>query len=341
MALAGALRDLTLALGAAVAALGSLLFIAWKIYFRTGTGTDWSGWWERELRELRDRAPAGDALDWRQVLVLGLDGAGKSSVLHYICSQTARERIAPTHGFNSAQIYVGGLEMDLLEGKAGLAPTCPPELSLHGLEGVPSPPALGWGCRATWAAGASWAVGALVPRGATGRWQPRSPPRRCLILPLSCSGGQPEPASVLAPLSEPGPRAGVCGRLGGQVTPADGAPGAACTAGCRAPAAPGRAGQQAGQEQCPEHGRAVGGASPAHTQRAAGALPPAHQRDLGQPELCHQRPPREEPAGHPALPALRPYGGRTGSHPQHSSSLGSTALGWRWPSRRPGAQTRW
>ncbi|NXL07794.1 ARL10 protein, partial [Mesembrinibis cayennensis] len=54
-------------------------------------------------------------LDWRQVLVLGLDGAGKSSVLHYICSQTARERIAPTRGFNSAQLFVEGLEMDLLE----------------------------------------------------------------------------------------------------------------------------------------------------------------------------------------------------------------------------------
>ncbi|KAF1480186.1 ADP-ribosylation factor-like protein 10, partial [Pygoscelis antarcticus] len=123
MAPPGALRDLTLALGAAVAALGSLLFIAWKICFR-GTGTDWGGWWERELRELRDRAPAGDAphtllrppqLDWRQVLVLGLDGAGKSSVLHYICSQTARERIAPTRGFNSAQLCVEGLEVDLLE----------------------------------------------------------------------------------------------------------------------------------------------------------------------------------------------------------------------------------
>ncbi|XP_074694375.1 ADP-ribosylation factor-like protein 10 isoform X1 [Strix aluco] len=54
-------------------------------------------------------------LDWRQVLVLGLDGAGKSSVVHYICSQTAREHIAPTRSFNSAQLYVEGLEMDLLE----------------------------------------------------------------------------------------------------------------------------------------------------------------------------------------------------------------------------------
>ncbi|NXX97284.1 ARL10 protein, partial [Centropus bengalensis] len=141
MAPPGVLRELTLALGAAVAVLGSLLFIAWKIYFRgtgtgTGTGTGWDGWWERELRELqelRERGTAGGALrvlgsppthpapsvslqlGWRQVLVLGLDGAGKSSVLHYICSQAAREDIAPTHGFNSAQLHVEGMEWDLLE----------------------------------------------------------------------------------------------------------------------------------------------------------------------------------------------------------------------------------
>ncbi|NXR16072.1 ARL10 protein, partial [Semnornis frantzii] len=137
-----ALRDLTLTLVAAVAALGSLLFIAWKIYFRgTSTGTDWSGWWERELQELREREPPGDTVrgrkdprwdrrlvphpshpslcspqvTWRQVLVLGLDGAGKSSILHYICSRRARKSIAPTYAFNSAQLCVEGLEMDLLE----------------------------------------------------------------------------------------------------------------------------------------------------------------------------------------------------------------------------------
>ncbi|XP_068816188.1 ADP-ribosylation factor-like protein 10 [Struthio camelus] len=121
MAPPGAFRHLTLALGAAVAALGSLLFIAWKIYFRgvgTGGGTGWAGWWERELRQLREqqsRDPPDGTLDWRQVLVLGLDGAGKSSVLHYICSETAKERIAPTHGFNSARLHTEGLEMDLLE----------------------------------------------------------------------------------------------------------------------------------------------------------------------------------------------------------------------------------
>lgn len=115
--------------------------------------------------------PVPPQLDWRQVLVLGLDGAGKSSVLHYICSQTARDHIAPTHGFNSAQLSVQGLEMDLLEGKGGLAPTYPPGLSLHGSEGTPRLRAPGWGFRA------SRAPGGLVPWGAAVRRQPCSPPR--------------------------------------------------------------------------------------------------------------------------------------------------------------------
>ncbi|NXT79903.1 ARL10 protein, partial [Zapornia atra] len=133
MALPGLLRELALTMKAALIALGCLLFIAWKTYFRDpSTGTDWNGWWERELLELRDQAPPGAAgpvspktspphpptppqLDWRQVLVLGLDGAGKSSVLHYICSQTARDHIPPTRGFNSAQLYIEGMELEMLE----------------------------------------------------------------------------------------------------------------------------------------------------------------------------------------------------------------------------------
>ncbi|XP_010213805.1 PREDICTED: ADP-ribosylation factor-like protein 10 [Tinamus guttatus] len=54
-------------------------------------------------------------LDWRQVLVLGLDGAGKSSVLHYICSKTAKDTMAPTQGFRSARLCMEGLEVELLE----------------------------------------------------------------------------------------------------------------------------------------------------------------------------------------------------------------------------------
>uniref|UniRef100_A0A669PYJ7 ADP ribosylation factor like GTPase 10 n=1 Tax=Phasianus colchicus TaxID=9054 RepID=A0A669PYJ7_PHACC len=48
---------------------------------------------------------------WKQVLVLGLDGAGKSSVLHYICSQKARTRISPTLGFNTAQLLGGSYNL--------------------------------------------------------------------------------------------------------------------------------------------------------------------------------------------------------------------------------------
>lgn len=297
MAPTGVLRNLTLVLGAAVVVLGSLLFIAWKLYFR---GTEPAGTWDSwELRELQERDPAGSTvrgsnppplgpgtqrrgcpslgspwgwgrargggsfpvvlklLDlkspprahlvgegglgwgyqwdptgpscvarglggqnppvwewmcgiwgpvgpfasvrlpssltlsccsqavWKQVLVLGLDGAGKSSVLHYICSQKARTRIPPTLGFNSAQLRVGGLEMDLLEGKAG----------------------------------PSFPVGT------------QHSPTLALTLPISHSGWQLQPAGVLAALPERCPRAGVRGGLGGQVTPADRTPGAAHAAG--------------------------------------------------------------------------------------------------------------
>uniref|UniRef100_A0A8D2LH54 ADP ribosylation factor like GTPase 10 n=1 Tax=Varanus komodoensis TaxID=61221 RepID=A0A8D2LH54_VARKO len=50
-----------------------------------------------------------------KVLVLGLDGAGKSSILHYVCSTEAKKCITPTHGFNSVQLQDSGLHMDLLE----------------------------------------------------------------------------------------------------------------------------------------------------------------------------------------------------------------------------------
>ncbi|NWJ01183.1 ARL10 protein, partial [Crypturellus undulatus] len=117
MALPSALRHLALTLGAAVTVLGALLCMAWKLYFRSGTCAGWDAWWEREVRELREqqsREPLDDMLDWKQVLVLGLDGAGKSSVLHYICSRRAKET-APTQGFRSARLRMEGLAIELLE----------------------------------------------------------------------------------------------------------------------------------------------------------------------------------------------------------------------------------
>lgn len=97
-------------IGAAVAALGSVLFIAVSRYMpgrrkwrRTG--------YELEYRQLCDQ---NNYLD-RQVLVLGLDGAGKSSIIHAMSTNTTRSSSAPTHGFNTAQILSQGLRIELLE----------------------------------------------------------------------------------------------------------------------------------------------------------------------------------------------------------------------------------
>lgn len=97
-------------IGAAVAALGSVLFIAVSRYMpgrrkwrRTG--------YELEYRQLCDQ---NNYLD-RQGLVLGLDGAGKSSIIHAMSTNTTRSSSAPTHGFNTAQILSQGLRIELLE----------------------------------------------------------------------------------------------------------------------------------------------------------------------------------------------------------------------------------
>ncbi|XP_040261506.1 ADP-ribosylation factor-like protein 10 [Bufo bufo] len=102
-----ALRNLSMVIGAAVAALGSVLFIAWNRYVPGRRK------WRRTGCELeyRDQQIYLD----RQILVLGLDGAGKSSIIHALSTNTTRSRSAPTHGFNTAQILSQGLRIELLE----------------------------------------------------------------------------------------------------------------------------------------------------------------------------------------------------------------------------------
>ncbi|XP_073422261.1 ADP-ribosylation factor-like protein 10 [Dendrobates tinctorius] len=102
-----ALRNLSMVIGAAVAALGSVLVIAWCRYVPGRRK------WRRTGYELEPR-DQNDYLD-RQILVLGLDGAGKSSIIHAISTNTTRSSSAPTHGFNTAQIVSQGLRIELLE----------------------------------------------------------------------------------------------------------------------------------------------------------------------------------------------------------------------------------
>ncbi|KAM8972029.1 ADP-ribosylation factor-like protein 10 [Pelodytes ibericus] len=102
-----ALKNLSMAIGAALAALGSVLFIAWSRYFPSD---------RRKLYRLEYNPPIEKShyLD-RQILVLGLDGAGKSSVIHTLATNTTRSSSAPTHGFNTAQILSKGIRIELLE----------------------------------------------------------------------------------------------------------------------------------------------------------------------------------------------------------------------------------
>ncbi|XP_053145820.1 ADP-ribosylation factor-like protein 10 isoform X2 [Hemicordylus capensis] len=131
MAPARALRHLSLVLGAAVAALGSLLFIAWKIYFRdvNDSSIGWRGRWEQQLeaelgRSIPNEEEKPHSCEY-QVLVLGLDGAGKSSILHYVSSTDTNKCTAPTQGFNSVQLWASGFQMDLLEVDSADGPRLP------------------------------------------------------------------------------------------------------------------------------------------------------------------------------------------------------------------------
>ncbi|XP_068961137.1 ADP-ribosylation factor-like protein 9 [Petaurus breviceps papuanus] len=51
----------------------------------------------------------------KQVLVLGLDGAGKTSVLHTLATNKVQHSIAPTQGFNAVCINNGDMQMEFLE----------------------------------------------------------------------------------------------------------------------------------------------------------------------------------------------------------------------------------
>ncbi|XP_045896091.1 ADP-ribosylation factor-like 10 isoform X2 [Micropterus dolomieu] len=104
------LRHISVALTAAVAALGSALFIALNFFYKRRI---WSPQAEyctiKEEEEERGR---------RQVLVLGLDGAGKSSMLQGLTpgeSATKRGHCRPTRGFNFMSLNAPTCQLDFLE----------------------------------------------------------------------------------------------------------------------------------------------------------------------------------------------------------------------------------
>ncbi|XP_046523908.1 ADP-ribosylation factor-like protein 10 isoform X2 [Equus quagga] len=123
------LSPLVLALGGAAAVLGSVLFILWKAYFGRGSERRWDrgeAWWGAEPARLpewdewdpedeEDEEPALEELEQREVLVLGLDGSGKSTFLRVLSGKPPLEGHIPTWGFNSVRLPTKDFEVDLLE----------------------------------------------------------------------------------------------------------------------------------------------------------------------------------------------------------------------------------
>lgn len=59
--------------------------------------------------------PALEELEQREVLVLGLDGSGKSTFLRMLAGKPPVEGHVPTWGFNSVRLPTKNFEVDLLE----------------------------------------------------------------------------------------------------------------------------------------------------------------------------------------------------------------------------------
>ncbi|XP_035033748.1 ADP-ribosylation factor-like 10 isoform X2 [Hippoglossus stenolepis] len=104
------LRNISIALTAAVAALGSALFIALNYFYRRKI---WSH--HRDYTAITEEV---EERGKRQVLVLGLDGAGKSSMLQGLTPgppAAKRGRCRPTRGFNFMSLNAPACRLDFLE----------------------------------------------------------------------------------------------------------------------------------------------------------------------------------------------------------------------------------
>ena len=72
-----------------------------------------------------DVEPALEELEQREVLVLGLDGSGKSTFLRVLAGKSPLEGHIPTWGFNSVRLPTRDFEVDLLESEQTPPPPAP------------------------------------------------------------------------------------------------------------------------------------------------------------------------------------------------------------------------
>ncbi|XP_077104650.1 ADP-ribosylation factor-like 10 [Siphateles boraxobius] len=103
------LRHISVAFSAAMAAVGTALFIALNVFYKRRVWTPESDYCTFREEEEEERSE-------KQVLVLGLDGAGKSSFLQGLSGAGHRTGSRkPTRGFNFISLHTPACQLDFLE----------------------------------------------------------------------------------------------------------------------------------------------------------------------------------------------------------------------------------
>ncbi|XP_060092920.1 ADP-ribosylation factor-like protein 9 [Heteronotia binoei] len=117
--MAGNLRHLAL-VGTAVAVTGGVAYVVWRNFWAPKASAD-----SPPLREPSpERAPLAyvepppeeeEKPQSKQILVLGLDGAGKTSILHSLTANQVKHSTTPTEGFNAVCVSTEDSKMEFLE----------------------------------------------------------------------------------------------------------------------------------------------------------------------------------------------------------------------------------
>ncbi|XP_033029211.1 ADP-ribosylation factor-like protein 9 [Lacerta agilis] len=116
--MAGSLRQVAL-VGTAVAVAGGVAYAVWRSYFPSEAAQgpeEQEQQQQQPLLSAQARAPESqDVPPSKQILVLGLDGAGKTSVLHSLATNQVKRSTAPTEGFNAVCVSTEEMKMEFLE----------------------------------------------------------------------------------------------------------------------------------------------------------------------------------------------------------------------------------
>uniref|UniRef100_A0A6I8N652 ADP ribosylation factor like GTPase 9 n=1 Tax=Ornithorhynchus anatinus TaxID=9258 RepID=A0A6I8N652_ORNAN len=99
---------------------GALVYAAWRTYLSTPRPPTRRAPQKEEEERREGAKPAPEPRFQvktlkKQVLILGLDGAGKTSILHSLATNRVQRCSTPTQGFNAVCINTEGGQLDFLE----------------------------------------------------------------------------------------------------------------------------------------------------------------------------------------------------------------------------------